>query len=706
MAAKVKSILLVSFWAAMVLLAIWSLACADILIAVQSLGGNQAPTITSDGGGATAAVDAAENQTGVTDVQSTDDSDSEGSGLTYTITAGADQGLFSVNSSSGVLTFDAAPDYETPGDADQDNDYEVTVTVTDSGALTDSQAITVTVTDVDESAGNAILPQTVPGHLPPTGWDGTADRVLTDATTLASVMAEGQIDTSSGMYILELTSGDQWDEFWHIPDDWNSGQNWIVVRCSNYGNLPAAGNRLQPSPTNDADMAVVVGSTTGYQRILHIACANDGAGGDTGANKICFVGIQFEPGIGVYQYANVRCGLTPVTSGDTFPTNEVDLCSDLVFYQCRFTTPDSPSSKTVRDTMLRLDGDNCVVSCCDFYVRKRAFSSPDDGAMGLRIISGTGHRVYNNRLEAGGMSIFLGDNNPPTHGREATDVTIDHNLLTRNMSLRGTEAHKNPFEVKGFERVDFTSNIVENSWQGGGSFIGPGIVLKSQSSYSRDFTCRYNLFRNLGSVLLIEGATEVGVEALTRVKIHDNLWMDVDYAMTNDTGHILEAGIGQISSACQDIKLLSNTFVATDGNLGCRLHTTDPQEIAGMVWTDNVLSNTAGTGYYEFLSTQHGNGVEALNGDCDDYDLQYNVFTRFPAADMDNSGTPPESGSTLANNYFPSDESSIGFDDAAGDDYRISSGTYSTASSTGGPVGADIDAIETAVQYVETGTIP
>ena len=109
----------------------------------------EAPTITSDGGGPTASVDAAENQTAVTDVEATDDADSEGSGLVYSISGGADQALFSIDV-LGVLTFDSAPDYEAPADFDADNDYQVTVTVTDSGALTDSQDITVTVTDVSE----------------------------------------------------------------------------------------------------------------------------------------------------------------------------------------------------------------------------------------------------------------------------------------------------------------------------------------------------------------------------------------------------------------------------------------------------------------------------------------------------------------------------------------------------------------------------
>ena len=118
----------------------------DITISVTDEVENAAPTITSP---ATASVP--ENQTSAIDVQSTDDNDSEGSGLTYSLSGGADQSLFSIDSSTGVVTFNAAPDFEAPGDANGDNDYEIQVTVTDTGSLSDVQDITISVTDVADT---------------------------------------------------------------------------------------------------------------------------------------------------------------------------------------------------------------------------------------------------------------------------------------------------------------------------------------------------------------------------------------------------------------------------------------------------------------------------------------------------------------------------------------------------------------------------
>ncbi len=109
---------------------------------------NNAPVINSDGGGAMATVSVSENQTTATTVIATDvDSDI----LTYSITGGADAALFTIDASTGVLTFNSAPDFESPTDADTNNAYEVQVTVVDGRGGITTQDLTLTVTDVMES---------------------------------------------------------------------------------------------------------------------------------------------------------------------------------------------------------------------------------------------------------------------------------------------------------------------------------------------------------------------------------------------------------------------------------------------------------------------------------------------------------------------------------------------------------------------------
>jgi hypothetical protein len=137
-------------------------------------GGNNPPVITSDGGGSTATVHADEDQTAVTTVSATDPD--AGDILTYSIIGGADQSDFSIGSSSGILTFNSAPDYESPTDANTDGTYEVTVQVTDDDAspLTDTQAISVIVDDVNPPAPTLVSPAngvTIDTTTPTLDWD-------------------------------------------------------------------------------------------------------------------------------------------------------------------------------------------------------------------------------------------------------------------------------------------------------------------------------------------------------------------------------------------------------------------------------------------------------------------------------------------------------------------------------------------------------
>ncbi|MCW3108497.1 MAG: Cadherin domain protein, partial [Segetibacter sp.] len=102
------------------------------------------PAITSNGGGSTANISIAENATAVTTVTATD-----ANPITYSIAGGADQAKFSMNV-SGALTFSAAPDFESPADADANNTYIVIVRASD-GFNNKDQTITVTITNVNDN---------------------------------------------------------------------------------------------------------------------------------------------------------------------------------------------------------------------------------------------------------------------------------------------------------------------------------------------------------------------------------------------------------------------------------------------------------------------------------------------------------------------------------------------------------------------------
>jgi VCBS repeat-containing protein len=111
-------------------------------------GVNDAPTITDPDHGNATTISVAENSAAVTTVKATDVDIHDT--LTYSISGGADKDLFQIDSASGALSFKAAPDYENPLSSNCDNSYSVTVKVSDGHGGTDTQTLTVNVTNVPD----------------------------------------------------------------------------------------------------------------------------------------------------------------------------------------------------------------------------------------------------------------------------------------------------------------------------------------------------------------------------------------------------------------------------------------------------------------------------------------------------------------------------------------------------------------------------
>jgi Ca2+-binding RTX toxin-like protein len=88
-----------------------------------------------------------ENNTAVGMIAATD---RDGDALVYSIAGGADAARFSIDGQTGAVSFVAGPDFEGAGDVDGDNSYELLIRASD-GSLSDTQAVTVTVGDVNEA---------------------------------------------------------------------------------------------------------------------------------------------------------------------------------------------------------------------------------------------------------------------------------------------------------------------------------------------------------------------------------------------------------------------------------------------------------------------------------------------------------------------------------------------------------------------------
>ncbi|MEP3477645.1 MAG: hypothetical protein ABJZ55_00210, partial [Fuerstiella sp.] len=102
-------------------------------------GGNNAPFFTN--------VEQNEQVTvveGNTFVGDASGSDPDGDSVTFSIVGGVDASFFSIDAATGVVTFNNAPDFETPLDADGNNIYSLTLRVSD-GSLFQDRDVTVRV---------------------------------------------------------------------------------------------------------------------------------------------------------------------------------------------------------------------------------------------------------------------------------------------------------------------------------------------------------------------------------------------------------------------------------------------------------------------------------------------------------------------------------------------------------------------------------
>ena len=174
-------------------------------------------------GGTVATVSYAENATtAVTTVTATD----ADTGQTITLAlSGDDGGLFSITP-AGELTFNTAPDFEVPTDMGGNNVYEVTITATDNGStpeMTAMQALTITVTDVEEPLGLeaftdiAVYPNPVDAVVHISGMAENARYTLSGID--GKVLKRGKLKAGTadhsvaipslnkGIYLLQLTTG-------------------------------------------------------------------------------------------------------------------------------------------------------------------------------------------------------------------------------------------------------------------------------------------------------------------------------------------------------------------------------------------------------------------------------------------------------------------------------------------------------------------
>ena len=280
-------------------------------------GTNSTPTFTNS----TSAYSAQENQTSAFTATA---SDADGDSLTFNISSGSDADLFSIGSSSGVVAFVTAPDFEIPGDANTDNVYELTVRVSD-GTAAATQAFTVTVTnDTSDDPVSANFDgvlirdgyiQSATVCIPVMDSDG--DATCTGATYSTSTNSDGsfslQVDDGvSGMIYAEdgfnVTTSDE-ASFSMVIEDPITDQNFVISPLSTLLYLDSRFSFTSLKDKLGLDSNFMIRFDDPYLSI-----------GDTSLNKAAVVNTQL---LIIYETLSVLQAQSGVT-GELTAVNEIN----------------------------------------------------------------------------------------------------------------------------------------------------------------------------------------------------------------------------------------------------------------------------------------------------------------------------------------------------------------------------------------------
>jgi hypothetical protein len=340
------------------------------------------------------------------------------------------------------------------------------------------------------------------------------------------------------------------------------------------------------------------------------------------------------------------------------------------------------------------------------------FGGIGDGPMGP-------YKIVNNFLESSGENILFG-------GGRATaspqDIEVRHNHMFKPMTwmkgqpgyIGGTNGNpfvvKNLFELKNAQRVLLEGNILENSW-GGFSQVGFAILLTPKNPQGgcpicqvTDVTIRYNSISHVGAGLQISNALADAAGAALdgqRYSIHDIVIDDIDGGKYEGPGEFAQVSVSARAPLLQNIQINHVTAFPPKMLLmiGAMVKITNPMK--NFIFTNNIVN--AGT--YPVWSTGGGPGNCAFH---DNPVVSFNAcFSGYTFAGNAIIGAPPaySAASWPGKNFFPASSAAVRFvnyNGGIGGDYHLQpSSPYKGKGTDGKDVGADVDAIHSAINGAE-----
>lgn len=554
-----------------------------------------------------------------------------------------------------------------------------------------------------------------PAHLPKscyyTGLDGTPSPGKQVRVTAGSDLHNVLESAKCGDTLL-LAAGGSF-EIKNIPAKKCDDQHYITVRTDTPdAKLPPEGTRISPAWAGVASLPgrPVYAQPLGGPQKLMATLVVQVPSGTTIGDHYRFIGLEWT------SQRDARIARLVTTEG-----------ADHVVFDRNWLHPPEGAEMNKGIGLIRGTRFIAVVNSylSGFYCVARTGSCTDSSDIG----GGNGDdaistlKIYNNFLEASGANILFGG---ATSEVNPTDIEVRHNHLFKPMIWKQGEPGymptasgnpvvvKNHFELKSGIRVLVEANLMENCW-GGFTQTGFSILLTPRSQNNMcpkcavsDVTIRYNRVRNVaGFVQLANGLSKAGgsTEDGGRYSIHDLL---VDSVHDEQSWK----GPGAFAIAVSNAPLLHDisfdhvtAFVTGPlfyvGNRGAKVPN---------FWVTNSLF-MAGKTRSEFASTGGGKGncaydsqragAEAVLNACFiDYKFEKNLIIG-------------EKGGWPRGTIVVSSTKAAGtgdFKDGVSNEPRLCHGKSAScsnvspgasAASDGKDIGADIDALASALAGVE-----
>jgi uncharacterized protein (TIGR03437 family) len=466
--------------------------------------------------------------------------------------------------------------------------------------------------------------------------------------------------------VITLQAGATFTGNFTLPNKtWNGqGSPWIIIRSSTPDtNLPAQGTRIAPS----------------YSSVMpKVISPNDSPAIDTAraAHHFRFIGVEF----GVAQGK----GIYNVIIFDGEPRSLNEMTHDLIIDRCYV---HGNTTGMARRGLALNSGAAAVI---DSY-----FSNfHEDGADSQAIAgwNGTGpFKIVNNYLEGAAENFMLGGADPSIQNLVPSDVEFRRNLLSKPLSWKKNDPSyagqswtiKNLFELKNAQRVLIDRNIFEYNWSSGQEGLAILFTPRNQEGKSpwsvvQDVTFTNNIIRHVAGGFNISGPDDdEGVSLPSRrILIKNNLLEDVDKRWT-DSAETADAEFLQIVAGAENITVDHNTVIQK-GNIITADEKSKPNP--GFIFRNNIIIHNE----YGVFGADEGTGKPALDVYFPGSVFQKNVIV----------GKEGKENTYPDGNYFPESLDRVGFVNAAGGNYRLSSSSqFRSAGTDGTDIGCNIETL-------------